>query len=399
MDAVSVLPDIRMAAIPLLLLLQCAIPAPAAGPVVTFDLAPVPGHRSPQNTLEGRSATSEDILPPAVGVDGALVFDGTSAVILPIVVESAEEPDEGFTRLWADLDDDGHYGTNEFVELKAYGASYARVPEFTAVVTDAGFRRPATFSGSLSGWHRKKRLSLRSSSAFAGTAHVEGMPVTISVSDTDGDGRIAQFMGDRPHDAGAELQCARGTNTADILPVPLAPTMGLLGVFYAVDLAFTGSVAEPHALLKLTPVDMPTADLAITGQGVEALGLAGSGISMLLNPVDGSTAAPEGSWWMVGLHVKEGDRLFCSRQRHHGNTADVTIGQDDTNTLSAGGPLQHEVSVSGARSTGRLSLSLGTTRGIGGRDYQPLARGGKAPGWIVRRPGGDTIVTGDFEYG
>lgn len=344
----------------------------------------------------GRYRTATDSLPNFVVSDKAIVFTNHIPTKLPIIADESRGTGTGYSRLWVDLNGDGKYGDKEYVTLTGSRKCPA-ASDFRCFVNNAGHKHWVSFGCRLNLFNREPELSTQTKLAYEGSFDLDGLPVFVSLCDEDADGRVAEFLTE--NERGAELYLSWGTDTNRLDHAPLARTMGLFGHFFAVDVSLHGDVEKPDATLFLTPVEPETETLRFSDTGITSVVLTDSGRSLILHPDGACCKTPVGAWQPQYMIVNERGQDFMAELRFS-RTQPIVVQTGCVNYARLGGPLKHKIVVNGGTWSGRVSAHLSYSVGIGDEKYTPIrADGCTASGWILRRPGGSVIASGDFRYG
>lgn len=166
---------------------------------------------------------------------------------------------------------------------------------------------------------------------------------------------------------------------------------------YDVSFGFRPGTTKPILQLTLAESEKPTGQLDIDGENIARLVLQSDSCIVLLHHPDKSVSIPAGDYRCRGIYLyDEKFGLFEGEQIDVAGPQSVSVRQNQSTSLKAGGPLNHSIDVRREGNTLVLSYKL---LGTGRLGYQrPQGRLGPAPTFTIHR--GDTkIASGTFEYG
>ena len=369
-------------------------------PVYQFDLHFTTNVPSSVSWLTGHYRSSTDSVPSMVVSSKAIIFTNRVPTALPIIADESLGTGTGYSWLWIDLNGDGKYTSNECIQLTG-NPKYPSTTEFKCLVNDANHNHWVSFHGYLNLLHKQPILRLLTRLGYEGSVNIGGKTVRVSLRDSNGNGRIAEFLSDDNGEAEMYISSDSDTNHYDT--APLARMMGLFGHFYAVDLSIHGDMENPDATLSLAQTELETGVVELTGDGITSVVLTDNGKSLILHPQGHCIIVPAGSWQPDYMIVNEGGQDFMAdflNGSPHVKFDPVRAGV--TNTIHFGGPLKHKVTVDGGMWSGRAVARFSSSVGIGGESYEIIRPDLRsvAAGWIIRRPGGTSVITsGDFRFG
>jgi len=341
------------------------------------------------------SRGAEAALPAVVVSKNALAFPNFSSLRLPIILDEHEGTGTGYSRLWIDFDGDGKLATNEHTDLELVRSKWGAVSNFTVIVEDGGHRHEVTFKGYYA-CRDRRYLSLSSMLAFTGSVHVGEEAFDVTVRDGDSDGLLVDDKL-QPYEVPAWVTLKAGDTNAVAREFPLAPVIALGNECYNADLSFEGTEEAPLLRMKLSRQARERGAVTFSGSDVATVLLTTSNACLYLDVTNGMVMAPTGTWGVTGIQLTDGN-TYRGQISYPERT--VTVSAADTARIDAGGPLRQDVVVCGALSSGNLSFVLEAAKGVGGLKYGSATRDPDArQGWIVRRPGGETVTQGRFEYG
>jgi hypothetical protein len=368
---------------------------------VTVRLTFSADERTGRSDVRGTFRRETDTVPEGVVSDKAVFFRDAVAGSPPLIADESGGAGSGYDRLWVDLDGDGTIAEKEFVPLEEGGFSALKIiKKLECFVNDDGHSHAATFSVRLYSWRALPDLHLTSHVMFEGEAVLAGRAVHLSLQDSDGDGCVRQFLAGREHESGAELLFGPKDGAVERFHLPVARKMGIAGVYYRVDIAFEGTADAPEAVVTFTPLSPVTETVEIDGDGVTSVGFVGEAAAFAAEPENNRMRLPEGPWWPLWARVRQDGIDYEGTVDYPRKRSPASVKAGEPEKLKIGGPLTQSVTIEGAWKAGRLSASLGLTTGIGKIIYIDCSKGRPdAPEWVVRRPGGEAIVTGSFEYG
>lgn len=364
---------------------------------VVVTLQPATNRHYAHAYLNGRQANDEDLLPPEVSADKALVFKKMTPDSLPPVVDKHDGAI--YSRLWIDMDGSGTYDDGEFVQLTPDHPKAPSLPSFQCLVNDAGYKRSVTFQGYLNLFNTPPNLILRSGISFEGAMTLGAHEFLLSVRDNDGDGCVVECSEDES--TGGALFCiALATDTNDLIALPLARTMVIFSQAYAMDLSIGGGADAPTLEVRMTPTNLDLGELRIDGENVKWLSMTRPGLSLLARPDDRNTCRiPAGKWEFCEVVVREGSQDYKAHQGWYGATGNIEVEEGKTVVKGLGGRLDHKLEVKGALLAGRVTIQVGHATGVGGLAYEPISRNSSERGWLVRSLKGKVIASGNFEFG
>jgi hypothetical protein len=249
-----------------------------------------------------------------------------------------------------------------------------------ALVSDSN--APAVFDVVLNDYGSFRQANFTLRSAYSGTVDLHGQAWTLTLADTNLDGRIDRS--DR-----LRLPGTQSIDPGGSMPSVTVP-----------DEVFVGGsdyelILDAFPKVTFRHLDVPMGTLEVKAKGIENLHLDGSGRLVWLSLSAESARIPAGEYTCVVA-----DLVLKARQTVQPrdlNKVSVNVPENGTGQIAIGCPLHHYVEAS--RSGRVLSLSY-QLRGEGGERYdlRTLLSSSKAPTFKVYK-GGTVVGSGRFEFG
>ena len=167
--------------------------------------------------------------------------------------------------------------------------------------------------------------------------------------------------------------------------------------YYDISFEFQPGITKPTLQLTLAESETPMGQLEIDGQNIARLVLQSNSITALFHQPEQSVSIPAGNYHCCGIYLyDEKAGLFEGEQINITKSPLVSVLQDQSATLKAGGPLNNSVNIRREGNTLILSYKL---TGAGEQGYKRLQdRRDKPPVFAIYK-GNTQIVSDTFEYG
>lgn len=325
--------------------------------------------------------------------------------VFAFVIDESGGPGEGYDVLYADLNNDNRIDPQkERFEFRLSTTSRDDPLRISLLVTAHGVTAPyfVNFSAFPYCDHKylleKIHANLRNSSYYQGQAVLLGSRRKIAIADLDTNGLFNDveqrlFQGDRFFVDLDDQDQSRGRGDR-MESFPYGAYTRIEGVWYSIVASPDGSQVEitrqEPALGKIeAPSRISGATLTSATQG------------LALKFVDGSDQAVVGTYRVQSVRLLAEGVLSEDQSLQGsfgGQELELTVLEGQTTPLVAGLPLKVEPQVVvDEERTLRISLRVS---GAGGETYRLTGRGGESSaGFKIFDSSGESIASGDFEYG